>query len=221
MTSANNDRDAWRWRATPAGRRSGGTLTVTAANGVATFSGLTLTTAATGYTLGGLQQRPRRVDHRRHHRDPRRGHAAGDHAAAAGQRRREQPVRPASVAVEDAYGNVVTSASNTVKVAFANNPTGAKLGGTLSVKASQGVATFSGLTINKVGSGYTLQLTSSGLTSAITNAITVTKTGTDVQHLLPAPPTASCTRSAAGTAGARQPGFLGQPGTQEAHTARC
>ena len=36
------------------------------------------------------------------------------------------------------------------------------------------MATFSGLTINKVGSGYTLQLTSSGLTGATTNAITVT-----------------------------------------------
>ena len=71
---------------------------------------------------------------------------------------------------------MVTSASNTVKVAFANNPTGAKLGGTLSVKASQGVATFSNLTINKVGSGYTLQLTSSGLSSAVTNPINVTKT---------------------------------------------
>ena len=75
--------------------------------------------------------------------------------------------------IEDAYGNVVTSASNTVKVALENNPTGATLGGTLSVTASQGVATFSGLTINKAGSGYTLQVSSSGLTGSVTNAITV------------------------------------------------
>ena len=60
-------------------------------------------------------------------------------------------------------------------MAFANNPTGAKLGGTLSVTASHGLATFSGLTINKVGSGYTLQLSSSGLSGAVTDAITVTK----------------------------------------------
>ena len=53
--------------------------------------------------------------------------------------------------IEDAYGNVVTTASSTVKVALDNNPTGAKLGGTLSVKSSQGVAIFSGLTLNKVG----------------------------------------------------------------------
>ena len=81
--------------------------------------------------------------------------------------------------IEDAYGNVETSSSSTVKVALDNNPTGAKLGGTLSVKASKGVATFSGLTLNKVGTGYTLQLTSSGLTGAITSAITVTSSRRD------------------------------------------
>ena len=86
-------------------------------------------------------------------------------------------------AIEDAYGNVVTSSSSTVKVALDNNPTGAKLGGTLSVKASDGVATFSGLTLNKVGSGYTLELTSSGLTGAVTNAITVTSNSPDVVGL--------------------------------------
>ena len=80
--------------------------------------------------------------------------------------------------IEDQYGNVVTTATNTVAVAFANNPTGATLSGTLSATASQGVATFSGLKINKTGNGYTLQATSSGLSSAISTAINVTKTGT-------------------------------------------
>jgi hypothetical protein len=89
--------------------------------------------------------------------------------------------------IEDAYGNVVTSASNTVKVAFAHSPTGAKLGGTTSVTASQGIATFSGLTINKVGSGYTLQLTSSGLTSATTSAITVTSSSSAIPAVAGAP----------------------------------
>jgi hypothetical protein len=92
-----------------------------------------------------------------------------------------------TAAIEDAYGNVVTSASSTVKAAFAHNPTGAKLGGTTSVTASQGIATFSGLTINKVGSGYTLQLTSSGLTSATTNAITVTSTAGAIPAVAGAP----------------------------------
>ena len=146
----------------PGGATLGGTLTATASNGVATFSGLTLNKAASGYTLDGLRQRPRRGVTSAITVTP---------AAATQLVITQQP--PASVkvntgfglqaSIEDQYGNVVTSATNTVSVAFANNPTGATLGGTLSVTASQGVATFSGLTINKAGSGYTLQVSSSGL----------------------------------------------------------
>jgi streptogramin lyase len=160
----------------PGGATLGGTLSVTASSGVATFSGLTLNKAASGYTLyasGG-------------------GYGWGvtsaitvSPAAATQLVITQQP--PATVkvntgfgfqaSIEDQYGNVVSAAANTVKVAFANNPTGAFLGGTLSVNASQGVATFSGLTINKTGNGYTVQVSSSGLTSATTSAINVTKTG--------------------------------------------
>jgi len=49
-----------------------------------------------------------------------------------------------------------------------------------SVKASKGVAAFSGLTLTKVGTGYTLAVSSSGLTGATTSPITVTKTGADI-----------------------------------------
>jgi hypothetical protein len=93
--------------------------------------------------------------------------------------------------IEDQYGNVVTTASGTVSVAFASNPTGATLGGTTSVTASQGVASFANLTINKVGSGYTLQVSSSGLTSATSNPINVTKTGKAPSTLLASAPAAS------------------------------
>ena len=71
----------------------------------------------------------------------------------------------------------MTTASGTVSVAFANNPTGATLGGTTGVIASQGVASFTNLTINKTGSGYTLGVSRSGLTSATSNPINVTKNG--------------------------------------------
>jgi hypothetical protein len=81
------------------------------------------------------------------------------------------------VSIEDAYGNVVTMAPNNVSVAFANNPTGATLGGTLEESASAGVASFTNLTINEIGSGYTLQVSSNGLTSATSNPINVTKNG--------------------------------------------
>jgi hypothetical protein len=81
-------------------------------------------------------------------------------------------------AVEDAYGNVVTSASNSVSVALASNPTGARLSGTSKVTASHGLATFTGLSLNKVGTGYTLQVSSKGLTSATTNPFNVVGSAT-------------------------------------------
>ena len=42
---------------------------------------------------------------------------------------------------------------------------------------SGGVASFTNLTINKTGSGYTLRVSRSGLTSATSNPINVTKNG--------------------------------------------
>jgi hypothetical protein len=49
-------------------------------------------------------------------------------------------------------------------------PTGATLGGTLAVDATNGLAVFSDLTVNLVGTGYVLQVTSPGLTAATTSA---------------------------------------------------
>ena len=61
-----------------------------------------------------------------------------------------------------------------VTVALANNPGGAVLGGTLSATASNGVATFTGLTLNTTGTNFTLQVTSGNLTAATTSGINVT-----------------------------------------------
>ena len=158
----------------PGGDTLGGTLTATASGGFATFSGLSLTKAASGYTLqvssSGLISAITSA-------------VTVIPAAATQVVITQQP--PASVKVnssfglqaanEDAYGNVETSATNTVNLALANNPTGAKLGGTVSMKAKKGLATFSGLTINKVGSGYTIQASSGSVTAATTTAINVTK----------------------------------------------
>jgi hypothetical protein len=168
----------------PGGATLGGTLSVTASNGVATFSGLTLNKAASGYTLEVSAS----------------GLGSGvtssitvTPAAASQLVITTEP--PATVklsgafglqaSIEDAYGNTVTTASNTVSVAFAKNPTGATLGGTLSVSASQGVATFSNLNINTVGNGYTLQVSSTGLSSATSTAINVTKKGTSAALAAP------------------------------------
>ena len=83
-----------------------------------------------------------------------------------------------TVAVEDSLGNVDTSFNGTVTVALASNPIGGTVGGTLSVTAQSGVATFSGLTLNEPG-GYTLSVSSSGLVTATTRAFDVqTSNGT-------------------------------------------
>ena len=78
-----------------------------------------------------------------------------------------------SVTAKDSSGNVDTSFDNTVTVALLSNPGGATLGGTLSVAAVDGVATFSALTLDQLGDGYTLRLSSDGLTSVTTNSFGV------------------------------------------------
>src|SRR5262249_43407028 len=77
------------------------------------------------------------------------------------------------VSTEDKSGVVATSFNSTVTVALLSNPGGVTLGGTLSVTAQNGVATFSGLTLGEIGTGYTLQVSSNGLTAVTTNAVDV------------------------------------------------
>jgi hypothetical protein len=170
----------------PGGTTLGGPTTATASNGVAVFSGLALNKAAIGYMLdayasndsglGGTVTSAMTVTP----------------AAATQLVITQQP--PATVkvsspftlkaSIEDQYGNVVTTASGTVSVAFATNPTGATLGGTTSVTVSQGVASFTNLTINKTGSGYTLQVSSGSLTPATSNPVNVTQNGKAPVRLL-------------------------------------
>ena len=83
-------------------------------------------------------------------------------------------------------------------VALANYPAGATLGGTLTVTASGGVATFSGLTLTTAGSGYTLVATSSGLGERVTNAITVTPAAAS-QLVIQTQPSATATAGQAFT----------------------
>ena len=59
-------------------------------------------------------------------------------------------------------------------MALYNNPGGATLAGTLTMTAHSGVATFSGLTLNKAAGGYTLLVSGSGETGATTSAFSVT-----------------------------------------------
>jgi len=83
------------------------------------------------------------------------------------------PTRPIEPAVQvmalDADGNRVTSFNGTVTIAIGQNG-GPVMRGTLSgrktVTAVDGVATFSDLSIDQMGNGYTLIVNSAGITSA-------------------------------------------------------
>ncbi len=61
-------------------------------------------------------------------------------------------------------GNTVTSATDAVTLAIGSNPAGGVLSGTVTVGAVNGVATFSNLSIDKAGNGYTLTAAASALT---------------------------------------------------------
>ena len=81
-----------------------------------------------------------------------------------------------TVAVEDRFGNVATSSEGGVTAALATNPGHNKLGGTLTVQASGGVAVFSNASLKKTGRGYAIKLTTNGLPSVTTSAFKVTRT---------------------------------------------
>jgi hypothetical protein len=159
----------------PGGGTLGGTLTAMASGGVATFSGLTLNNAGNGYTLqvtaagaspvttGGINVTSVT--------------SSATHLVVTAQ-------PPGTVLAGSPFGLTVLaetdsgvvdpSFNGTVTIAVSANPAGGSLGGTLTAMASGGVATFSGLTLNNAGNGYTLQATSHGLTPVTTAPITVT-----------------------------------------------
>ena len=85
-----------------------------------------------------------------------------------------QPISPAiTVAVVDAKGNTVTT-NNTqlVTLAIASGPAGAKLLGTTTVRAVNGVADFTNLTLSLAGT-YTLTATGGALTPDFSNVFTI------------------------------------------------
>jgi hypothetical protein len=151
----------------------GGTLEIAARGGVATFNNLTVTTAGS-YTvtasspgLTSAASKPFTVT------------AASVNGIAAKLAFLQQPSNilagavmtpPVRVAVEDANGNVVTSAANPVTLALTS---GTGLSGMLTVTPLSGVATFSNFTANTGGS-YSLIAASPSLASASSTQFTVT-----------------------------------------------
>jgi PKD domain len=85
------------------------------------------------------------------------------------------PIAPAvQVSVLDASNNVAGSVSASIALAIGTNPGGGILSGTLSQSTVNGVATFADLSIDKIGTGYTLVASSTGLTGATSSAFNIT-----------------------------------------------
>ena len=71
-------------------------------------------------------------------------------------------------------GPLDTGFNGNVTLALVNpNANGAALGGTLTVAAKDGVATFTGLTLNQLGAGYRIMAFTDPLTTTLTTPITV------------------------------------------------
>ena len=70
------------------------------------------------------------------------------------------------IAIQDASGSTVTTATNPVTFVIGTNPSGGRLSGTLTTNAVGGIASFPDLEIDRSGAAYTLVATSAGLASA-------------------------------------------------------
>ncbi|MGH9260238.1 MAG: beta strand repeat-containing protein, partial [Acidimicrobiales bacterium] len=78
------------------------------------------------------------------------------------------------VTVHDALGNTATGFTGNVTVAIGTNPNGGTLAGTTTLAAAAGIATFSTLSIDKVGTGYTLTGAATGLGGATSTSFEIT-----------------------------------------------
>ena len=160
--------------ANPGSGTLSGTKTVDAVAGVATFNDLNIDKPGTGYRLSASSS-------------PLTGATSSLFniivGAAAKLAFTVQPsatqtyptvISPAvRVTVQDIAGNTVTTSTASIGIAIGTNPVGGTLTGTTPVSAVAGVATFSDLSINNVGVGYTLVASSAGLTGATSNAFTI------------------------------------------------
>ncbi len=159
--------------ANPGGSTLGGSMVVAAADGIATFSGLTLDKVGSGYTLVASAQGVTTTS----------VSFAVSHGVAVGFAFVLQPVSTqagglitTAVRVVDAFGNTVTASNDAIDIRIGTNPNGGTLSGTTTVAAVQGVAAFTDLSIDRAGTGYTLEAASAGRTPAASNPFNITAT---------------------------------------------
>ncbi len=95
-----------------------------------------------------------------------------------------------TITAEDIYNNVATGFNNSVAIGLATNPGTGTLGGPLSEPASNGVAQFTGLVLDTVGSPYTISASSTGVASAaLSTPISVTPAAATTLAIYIPPPT--------------------------------
>ena len=158
----------------PSGGVLDGTVTVAAVNGVATFGSVNIDEAGNGYTLtassGALTQATSNAFNITTAPASVLAFTVQPTNTAAGA-----SITPAvQVTARDSVGNTVTSFTGDVTVAIGTNPSSGALSGTTTVAAVSGVATFSNLSIDLAGDGYTLTATSGALTQATSDAFNIT-----------------------------------------------
>ncbi|MBL4848653.1 MAG: hypothetical protein JKY65_24285, partial [Planctomycetes bacterium] len=179
--------------ANPGSGTLGGTLTVSAINGVATFLNLTVDQAAgallysmtasspglTGATSAGFTVSPGAARQL--------GFLAPPLATVEGAA--INTPGGVTVQIQDSNGAVVLGSTNLVTIQLGSNPGSGTLGGTLSANAVNGVATFANLTIDEANAlPYTLTATSGALTAANSANFVVSAASAD-NLFFSAPPT--------------------------------
>jgi Bacterial Ig-like domain (group 3) len=112
-----------------------------------------------------------------------------------------------TVTVEDGSGNLLTNYNSSVAISLDNNPGAATLGGRLTAPVNNGVATFSGLTLNKPGTGYTLRVSGGSLAPTETAPFNVSSNSTTspTPTSTPAPTSGPATTPPPAQAPARAP----------------
>jgi hypothetical protein len=104
------------------------------------------------------------------------------------------------VAGEDSQGGIDPGYNGTLTIALANNPTNANLGGTLTATAVNGIAVFDGLSISQLGTGYTLQISSTKFPAITTSPFNIIADPTPWQQTYYPVPTDASLRAAVSAA---------------------
>jgi uncharacterized repeat protein (TIGR03803 family) len=185
--------------ANPGGGSLSGTLTQPAVNGIASFPTLILTKAANAYTLKASDSSNSTVTSTTS--------SPFNVTAALAPTKIVFSTIPSSVVagvaiggttgfqvtLEDAYNNIV-SRTDSITISLATNPGNSTLSGTTpTTSAVGGIATFTGLSLNKIGTAYTLSAvdnTIAGVTAGTSNSFNITPAA-PVQLVFTAQPTST------------------------------